>query len=228
MNILIVITSKGTIGKENKLTGFHFSEFSHPYEFFIKHGYNVTVASPLGGESPITSPHPEDKINAQFYTDPQKMKVIKETKKLSSIKDQHFDAVFIAGGHGPMLDLANNPVLAEILKTTYESGGVLGSVCHGPACFVGAKDSNGEFLIKGKRINSFTEAEEQKTEYINDIPFQLESKLKEQGAKFESSGIREGHLCVDSGIVTGQNPESVELVIGAMYALLQNKTGHQL
>jgi len=220
MHILIVVTSQSTIGNTDKPTGFHFSEFSHPYEFFINHGYEVTVASPLGGEAPITSPHPEDKINAAFYADPIKMKVVKETVKLDTLKDTKFDAVFIAGGHGPMFDLANNIILAEILNKTYSNGGVLGAVCHGPVGFVGVKLSNGKYLVEGKRINSFTNIEEKATPYYDDMPFLLETKLVEQGAKFESSSPRTGHLCVDSRIVTGQNPESVEMVIGAMYSLL--------
>jgi len=220
MKILIVLTSQRTIGNTDKPSGFHFSEFSHPYMFFITHGYEVTVASPLGGECPITSAHPEDKINAAFYNDPSKMKIVKETLMLSDVESEKFDAVFVAGGHGPMFDLANNSTLAKIINTTYENGGVISAVCHGPAAFVGVKNAHGDYLVSGKRINSFTNAEENETPFYNDMPFLLETKLKEQGAKFESSGIREGHIAVDSNIVTGQNPESIELVVGAIDALL--------
>lgn len=222
MHILIVLTNQKTVGNTNKETGFHFSEFSRPYEFFVSHGYKVTVASPLGGECPITSPHPEDKINALFYGNPEKMKIIKETKKLDDLRNEHFDAVYVAGGHGAMFDLPNNASLATIMNITYESGGVLAAVCHGPAAFVGVKDKNGTYLVAGKRINSFTNTEEKATPYYNDMPFLLESKLVEQGGQFESSGPRMPHLAVDARIVTGQNPESVELVTGAIYTLLQD------
>lgn len=224
MRILIVLTSQKTIGNTNKETGFHFSEFSHAYEFFVKQGYKVTVASPRGGECPITSSHPEDKINALFYSNPEKMKIVKETVKLDDVQNQCFDAVYVAGGHGGMFDLPNNEALVTIMNNTYVHGGVLGAVCHGPAAFVGAKDKKGSYLVSGNRLNSFTNTEEKTTPYYNDIPFLLESKLIEQGAKFESSGPREPHLAVDSRIVTGQNPESVELVIGAIHALLQDKS----
>jgi len=221
MNILIVVTSQSTIGNTQRPTGFHFSEFSHPYKFFTEHGYKVTVASPKGGESPITSPHPEDKINAAFYSDPEKMKIVKETLKLSDIQNEHFDALYLAGGHGTMFDFANNQDLANIMATTLENGGVLAAVCHGPAGFIGVKDKSGNFIVSGKRINSFSNAEEKLTPDYEFMPFSLETTLVEQGAIFESSGIREGHLAVDSRIVTGQNPESVELVTGAVHALLQ-------
>lgn len=221
MHILIVLTNQKTVGNTNKETGFHFSEFSHPYEFFVSHGYKVTVASPQGGECPITSPHPEDKINALFYGNPEKMKIVKGTAKLDDLKSEHFDAVYVAGGHGAMFDLPGNASLAAIMNSTYESDGVLAAVCHGPAAFVGVKGKDGSYLVAGKRINSFTNAEEKATPHYGDMPFLLESKLVEQGGKFESSGPRMPHLAVDTRIVTGQNPESVELVTGAIYALLQ-------
>lgn len=224
MNVLIVLTSQKTIGTTKKETGFHLSEFTHPYEFFINHGYSVTVASPKGGECPITSPHPEDKINASFLNNPDKMKIIKSTKKLSDLEDKHFDAVYVVGGHGTMFDLSNNKVLADIMVKTYGSGGILGAVCHGPAAFVGVKDKNEKYIIENKRINSFTNIEEEKTPYYKNMPFLLESKLVEQGAKFEKSSPRKSHLTIDSNIVTGQNPESVDHVTGAIYTLLQNKT----
>ena len=222
MDILIVLTNQSTIGNTGKETGFHFSEFSHAYKFFIEHGYNVTVASPKGGECPITSPHPEDKINALFYNDPEKMKIVRETAKLGDLLDKKFDAVYAAGGHGTMYDFANNETLALIMNKTYTNGGILSAVCHGPAAIIGVKDRAGNFIVSGKRINSFTNAEEKLTQHYDDMPFLLESELIKQGAKFEKSGIREPHLAVDSNIVTGQNPESVELVVGAIHALLLN------
>lgn len=225
MHILIVLTNQKVAGKTDKETGFHFSEFSHAYDFFIRHGYKVTVASPRGGECPITSPHPEDKINALFYASLDKMKIIKETAKLSGLLGTHFDAVYVAGGHGAMFDLPDNEQLAAILRSTFGNNGVLGAVCHGPAAFIGAKSKEGLYLVAGKRINSFTNAEEKMTSYYDSMPFLLESKLIEQGAQFESSGMRESHLAVDTRIVTGQNPESVELVVGAIHALLQCKDG---
>jgi len=222
MHILIVLTNQATVGDTKNETGFHFSEYSHPYKFFTDHGYEVTVASPKGGECPITSPHPEDKINAIFYNDAEKMRITKETIKLSDVKDHYFDAIYLAGGHGTMFDFPNNQDLADIMNETYSNGGVLAAVCHGPAGFVGVKDKTGKYIVDGKKLNGFTNAEEKLTPFYDLMPFLLETKLIEQGAKFEKSGVREAHLTVDSRIVTGQNPESVELVVGAMHVLLQN------
>ena len=42
-----------------------------------------------------------------------------------------FKALFYAGGHGPMFDLADNQDVAQLAAKVYENGGVIGAVCHG-------------------------------------------------------------------------------------------------
>ena len=219
--ILIVLTNQKIIGNNSKETGFHFSEFSHAYEFFKDHSYGVVVGSPLGGESPITSPHPEDAINARFYSSPGKMKIVKKTVKLDQLIHEKFDGVYFAGGHGTMVDFPNNPTIESIVNQTIMNGGIIGAVCQGPAAFVGMKNPGGKYVVDGKRVNSFTNEEEKKTPYYGDVPFYLESKLVEQGGSFESSPPRVGHVAIDAPLVTGQNPESVDFVVAAMHTLLQ-------
>ena len=36
-------------------------------------------------------------------------------------------------------------------------GGIVSAVCHGPACLPGMKGSDGEALIKGKKVTGFSE-----------------------------------------------------------------------
>lgn len=216
-DILIVITSQRTIGDTDKPTGFHFAELTHAYDIFANEGYNPTVASPLGGESQITSKHPEDPLNAQYLDDPEKRKLWEQTEKLDDVVDRDFRAVYVVGGHGAMFDLPGNEALSVIMNKTYKNGGVLGAVCHGPAAFVGLKDDNGEYIVKGKKINGFTNVEEMTTPYMDDMPFLIEDELTKQGGIFEKSGPRVGHVVEDARIVTGQNPESIELVVNAMH-----------
>ncbi len=220
MKLLIIITSVSHTIRNNLATGFHFAEFTHAYDFFSNNGYDITVSSPKGGNCAITSEHLEDRINAAFKQDMRRMSVIENTERIADISSQIFDAVYLVGGHGAMFDLADNKHLATVLNTTYARRGVISAVCHGPAGLVGAKDDNGTYLVSGKKVTCFTNNEERATKFFGDMPFLLQSKLVEQGAEFEHSKVREPHLTVDSRIVTGQNPESVELVIGAVHALL--------
>ena len=225
MKILLVITNVSKTTKGELETGFHFAEFSHAYEFFLGHEYDVVVGSPSGGRCTITSDHPGDKINEAFKKNPERMALLKETVKLSDLVAHKFDAVYVAGGHGAMFDLAHNEALSDILNDTYERDGVVASVCHGLASLVGVRDKNGRFLVANKHITSFTNEEEKDTPFYDDMPFLLQTVLEEQGAAFEKSNKRQPRLVVDGGLVTGQNPESIELVIGAVHALLNSKQG---
>ncbi|MNW02416.1 hypothetical protein D3C71_1981940 [compost metagenome] len=42
------------------------------------------------------------------------------------------------------------------------------------------------------------------------VPFLLEDKLIERGAKYEKSGLWQEHVTVDQRLVTGQNPQSAK------------------
>ncbi|MCY1250720.1 hypothetical protein D9M72_643820 [compost metagenome] len=42
------------------------------------------------------------------------------------------------------------------------------------------------------------------------VPFALETKLIERGAKFEKSGLWQPHVTIDGRLVTGQNPQSAK------------------
>jgi hypothetical protein len=44
--------------------------------------------------------------------------------------------------------------LQKFVATAYEKGAVVGSVCHGPAAFANLKLSNGEPLVKGKKVRT--------------------------------------------------------------------------
>ena len=54
------------------------------------------------------------------------------TKKLSEVKAEDFDTVFYVGGHGPLWDLADNPVSIALIESFYNSGKPVALVCHSP------------------------------------------------------------------------------------------------
>lgn len=120
-----------------------------------------------------------------------------------------------------MWDFADNAELAKIVADIYENGGVASAVCHGPAGLVNIKLSNGKYLVDGKKINGFTNEEETAVKLENIVPFLLERKLIERGAKFEKSGLWQLHVTVDQRVITGQNPQSAKGVGEAVLAELK-------
>ncbi|WP_448630074.1 DJ-1/PfpI family protein [Cellulomonas soli] len=79
---------------------------------------------------------------------------------LESVSLDDVDAVYVPGGHGPMEDLAVDPVSGELLVRALRSGKPLGVVCHGPAALLAATEPDGSNAFAGYRVAAFTNQEE--------------------------------------------------------------------
>jgi putative intracellular protease/amidase len=60
-----------------------------------------------------------------------------------------------------MWDLPTDAGVTRAVETAFAAGKLIASVCHGAAGLVTARRPDGESVVKGKRINSFTDAEEE-------------------------------------------------------------------
>lgn len=207
-NVLMVLTNHKQIN-EDLTTGVWLSEFGEAYNEFTKQGYEITVASPKGGEIPVDpNSVSEDEPQEILDTKPH----LENTTPLVDISAEDYDAIFLPGGHGTMFDFPDDEKLQKLLREFYESDKTVAAVCHGPAGLVGATLSNGEPLVKGKRVSAFTDAEESETQLDSVMPFLLESKLNELGAEVLSGENWATHYEVDGNLITGQNPQSTEAV----------------
>lgn len=56
----------------------------------------------------------EDKEAVRFLKDETVESKLAKAKKLSEVQVKDYDAVFYVGGHGPVLDLASDPVNAKL------------------------------------------------------------------------------------------------------------------
>ncbi|CAN7724719.1 type 1 glutamine amidotransferase domain-containing protein [Paenibacillus sp. LjRoot56] len=216
-NILIVVTSANQINSE-KSTGLWLSEFAESYIEFSKHGFNITVASPLGGKTPIDKNSLSEELHQEIL---DTEKFLADTMKLDGAKASDYDAIFLPGGHGTMFDLPDNENLQSLLKEFYESGKIVAAVCHGPAGLVNAKLSNGKYLVEGKRITAFTDSEEKAAGLDQYMPFLLESKLRQSGSSFVTAPDWSDHYEVDGNLITGQNPQSTISVAKEIIAKLK-------
>jgi putative intracellular protease/amidase len=214
----MVVTSHPTIDSDHP-TGLWFEEFSVPYALFREQGYQLTVASPLGGETPID---PRSLENYQNTPENQAAKTaLLNTLRLdSSVSSDDYSAIFFPGGHGTMFDLPENPAVQRLVSDFLQTGKVVAAVCHGPACLVGARLANGAPLVEGRKLTSFTDAEERAVELDQLMPFLLQSRLTELGAEFQAAENWQDHVVVDNNLVTGQNPQSSASCAKAVTALL--------
>lgn len=214
--ILIVATSNAKLGDSGKETGYWMSEVTHPWKVFTDAGYQVDFVSPLGGNCPVEGVDLNDPVNKEFVDSTKGQEKIAHSMKPSEVDPKNYQAIFYAGGHGVMWDFPENEELAEIARDIYEQGGVVSAVCHGPAGLINIKLSNGEYLIKGKHINSFSNDEEKSVGLDGVVPFLLESKLVERGALYEKSDMFQPHVVSNERLITGQNPMSAKSVAEAV------------
>lgn len=220
---LFVVTNHDTKGSTGEPTGFYLSEVTHPWRVLRDAGYEIDFVSPKGGKAPAEGVDLSDKVNEAFWNDPACRAKVENTMKPNDIHPEDYVGVFYAGGHGTMWDFPNDAALATMTRRFFERGAVVSAVCHGPSALVNVKLSNGEYLVNGKKINAFTDAEESAVRMDKVVPFPLESRLNEHGALFEKSGLWEPHVAVDGQLITGQNPQSAKRVGETIVQLLRKK-----
>ncbi len=169
--ILFVVTNHDRKGNTGEPTGFYLSEVSHPWEVLVDAGYEIDFVSPEGGNAPVDGFNLGDPVNQKFWNDNAYRYKIENTLKPSQVRPEHYVAIHYAGGHGAMWDFPDNKMLAKIAAAIYEQGGIVSSVCHGPAGLVNIRLPGGKYLVDGKRINAFTNEEEAAVKLDKVVPF---------------------------------------------------------
>ena len=109
-----------------------------------------------------------------------------------------------------MWDMPDNAISISLIEAFVRADKPIGAVCHAPAALVNVRGKDGEYLIKGKRVTGFTNAEEKAVGLTMVVPFLLEDRLKERGGIYRNGADWNPHVQVDGKLVTGQNPASSE------------------
>lgn len=222
----MILTSHQQMENTDSKTGVWLGEFTDPYYEFIDQGYQVTLASPLGGKPPVDvmSELTEHitRSNRRFTEDELAQQAFAHTHTLVGLSASNFDAVFFPGGHGPLWDLALDELSGKLILDFFSANKPVAAVCHGPAALVKAAELV-PGLLSGKRLTGFTNAEETLVGRANQIPFKLEDKLVALGADFKSALVPFfSHVETDGLLITGQNPLSAGPVAKALIEVLEN------
>ncbi|KAF9821265.1 hypothetical protein IEO21_00873 [Rhodonia placenta] len=204
-------------------TGWYLPEAAHPYYVLAAH-HEVDFASPNGPNPPVDEGSVEmfkDDESVKFLQDATVTEKLATAKKLSEVNPSQYDAVFYVGGHGPVLDLATDPTNIKVGNEFWRSGKITSAVCHGPAALVGVTDAEGKSIFTGKAATGFSNTEEEQVNKVKDIPFLLESRIKELGGKYEAAAEPWGvKVVVDGKLITGQNPASAKAIGEAIHKAL--------
>lgn len=214
--VLIVLSSAKT-SPWGKDTGYWLEEVASPYNLLIDAGYTVEIASISGGKPPLdegsTAEPYVTEDTARFISDAVATAKMASTKAIREYveraKTGEFAAVFLPGGHGAALDFEPSNELKSVIESVYSTHGAVAAVCHGCAGLMTPTDTvNGGPLVKGKRITGFSDSEETQVGLFGIVPFSIEAQFKKLGAIYEHADAWHPKVCVDSRIITGQNPQS--------------------
>ncbi len=210
--ILAVVTSAGEMGADNRATGFKLTELARAFHVFNVNGFDVDVASPLGGESPMVFDEGEmGPYDYAFLNEISNIRMIKNTLRLDQVDSTQYAAVYFVGGRGAMFDFPDNPYIQQIIKDFSAQHKIIAAVCHGPAALVNVMLANGRWFVENRKVAGFSNDEELLLIPDADkiFPFLLQTRLAHRGAQYIGGGRYLNHVVVDGNLVTGQNPWSV-------------------
>jgi putative intracellular protease/amidase len=209
--ILAVVTSCDIMGSSNKKTGFELTELSRAYYVFQANGFEVDIASPLGGNPPVVIDGDDmGAFDYAFLNDTSAQYKVEHSIVIEQVNADDYQAIYFVGGKGAVWDFPNNTKIQSLVSEYYQSGKVIGAVCHGPAALVNVTLDDGSSLLANKTVSGFTNNEE--LFLIPDaktiFPFLLQDKLVEKGAQFSAGGMYLENISHDGNLITGQNPWS--------------------
>jgi putative intracellular protease/amidase len=211
--ILIAVTNWPKYERADRATGLWLGELVHFFNELRHPEIMLDIASPHGGATPIdpaslTRMVTDSDIRA-FHADAARMRLLAHTKAAVTLRADDYDAIYYTGGHGTMWDFPDEPHFQSIARQIYERGGWVAAVCHGVAGLINIKLSNGEPLIKGKRLTGYSDREELLGGTRRIVPYSLEARLREHGANYVRSTLPFiAHVLADGHLLTGQNPFS--------------------
>ena len=214
--VLFVATNAAVIGPNKRHTG----SFSPRSPILSKSwtGRASQSNGRLGGKPPEDGYEARTRYNR--LPESKAYRRLSRSRKLSEVDVLDYDAVFFPGGLGPMVDITGNPEVQAVVIRAWNAGRIVSAVCHGPSAFLGVTLEDGSPLVRGRKLTSFSTAEEDGYAR-DDVPFDLESALREEGALFESTDPWQPKLVVDGRLITGQNPQSGAVVGEALVDALK-------
>src|SRR5580658_9401266 len=223
--ILALISSgRGLPLKDGKIytgAGYYLNEVTVPVRALMKEGYEITFANPTGN-TPQVDVHSEvigffggDAAKLQDYLlfrdgllglrDPVRIRDV-----IASGLDQ-YDAVFVPGGHGPMIDLPNSWEFVAALA----AGDIAGAHAKAQG-----------WIYAGYKMTIFATAEEQQREPLEiggKVLFYPDFALRTAGGDVSVLAPWSSYVLQDRELISGQNPFSDQALLKLLLPALDAK-----
>ncbi len=218
--VLIVVANPSMSTTMGWPVGFWGAELTHPYYELTERGIEVTIASPAGGKvemDSLSDPRDssrwsaEDLITMGFVNTPELMALLEDTPKLADLDLDQYDAIMVAGGQSPMFTFREDENLKCAIRHFYEAEKPTAVYCHGTAALVDLTLSDGSYLVDGKTVTGFANAEEEFSDtFVGQkvMPWRVEDVLTERGANYVQGGLFKAYAVRDGRLITGQQQYS--------------------
>jgi putative intracellular protease/amidase len=246
--LALVSSGHGMPLKDGKIyagAGYYLNELTVPARALMENGYEVTFANPKGDT-------PQMDVNSAttmfFHGSEAKLKDylsfrdsltgLKSPKRISDViasgLDQ-YDAVFVPGGHGPMIDLLDDPDAGTVLRHFHETSKPTAVLCHGPIALLaalpnakevvgllragdeaGARAKAKGWIYAGYKMTIFSTAEEQQREPLEiggKVFFYPDVALRAAGGDVSVIAPWKSYVQQDRELISGQNPFSDDALI---------------
>lgn len=249
--ILVLLSSESQMQlQEGKTltTGYYLNEFGVPADALLNAGYQLVLATPKGNAPVVDA----KSVSVQYFAgDEAEMQRIQQviaaipgiddTLSLQEVIDgglAQYDGVFIPGGHAPLIDLANNPQVGEILRHFNAEAKPTAAICHGPITLLSAQKNPQQYqqsmiakqpaqasnwIYEGYRMTIFSDAEEAVFEASlngDKLQYYPGKAMQQAGGEMQYAQEWTANVVVDRELITGQNPFSDKALAKAMLALL--------
>jgi putative intracellular protease/amidase len=232
--IIAISSYQGAIYPDGHKTGLFFVEALHPFEVLVAAGFEVDLASETGtfgyDFNSLQPPFLSGSDKA-IYNNPNHpfMAKLAKLNKASDLNKADYGVFFASAGHAALYDYPTAKGLQAIAADVWDRGGIIGTVCHGPAILPGIIDSKtGKSIVEGKTVTGFT--------IEGELVFNILGKLRQDkvvpvveavtaaGGYYSTSMNAFDDYSVTSGrLVTGTNPESGRSTAERIVRLFDNE-----
>lgn len=228
--ILMVASSPSVSKQTGWPIGFWAAELTHPLRVFQEAGYDVELVSTEGGKlemdgysnpTDASGYSASDVISLGYMQQKSFLDMLANTKKITEVTMENYNAIFLVGGQGPMYTFKGNKDLEKLFVAFYEAGKPSAAVCHSTTLLLEAKKANGELVVNGKTWTGFADAEEEyadKAVGMKIQPYRIETEAKKiNGTTFKVAAPFSSYVIADGNLITGQQQNSgaaaAELVV---------------
>src|ERR1700739_470208 len=225
--------------------GYYLNELTVPVRALMENGYEITFANPKGNtpqldvNSATAMFFGGDEGKLQDYLSVRdSLPGLKNPARLSDVIAsglEQYDAVFVPGGHGPMIDLLDDPNAGTVLRHFHETSKPTAVLCHGPISLLsalanstevvaalaagdadGAREKAQGWIYSGYQMTIFSTAEEQQREPLEiggRVLFYPDFALSTAGGDVSVVAPWKIYVLQDRELISGQNPFSDEALL---------------